>query len=241
VIITFLGQSLGWLVFSALIISFIEHQVHCHMMHRPGFMSRFTSAFKRTFEAHALNHHKYYSPIFSEEPIGSGEDKEIRLTVIKGPIKTLPVILLIAAFSWQGALIFTATVLFHHWAWNKIHLEMHMPAGRSFGKWPVYLFLARHHYLHHKYQNKNFNVVFPFADYVLGTNAHATKQDLIAMAAEGFLPQAAPALTDTRDHDCDLMRCQNRNGNHHRTVTEKQDSSNSLQDASAPRVASLVK
>jgi sterol desaturase/sphingolipid hydroxylase (fatty acid hydroxylase superfamily) len=47
--------------------------------------------------------------------------------------------------------------------------------------------LARHHYLHHRYPNKNFNVVFPLADYVLGTNARANEADLAGMRAEGLL------------------------------------------------------
>jgi len=56
----------------------------------------------------------------------------------------------------------------HHWLWNKIHLEMHKPELSIFSTRPIYKFLARHHWLHHRYRDKNFNVVFPFADYVLG-------------------------------------------------------------------------
>ena len=65
-------------------------------------------------------------------------------------------------------------MIFHHWAWNKIHLEMHKPEQRVFSTWPVYKFLARHHCLHHRHLDRNFNVVFPLADYVLGTRAGPT-------------------------------------------------------------------
>ncbi len=169
----FILQIVGWFIFSAVLMSFIEHFVHSKLMHRMSI-----AAFKRTFEAHALVHHKHYTKIFCDEPVAPGEDKEIRLTVRKAPIKALPIAAVIALFSWQGAVIFIATVVFHHWAWNKIHLEMHKPEQRGFSNWRIYKFLQQYHWLHHRYQDKNFNVVFPFADYVLGTSVRATEADL---------------------------------------------------------------
>ena len=84
----------------------------------------------------------------------------------------------IALVSWQGTTVFVAAMTFHHWAWNKIHLEMHKPEQKVFSTWPVYKFLARYHCLHHRYPDKNFNVVFPLADYVLGTSVRANEGDL---------------------------------------------------------------
>ena len=108
------------------------------------------------------------------------------MTVRKAPIKAIPFAVLIGLVSWQGAIIFVATVVFHHWAWNKIHLEMHKPEHKGFSNWPIYKFLARYHWLHHKYPDKNFNVVFPFADYILGSNAKANKVDVISMRQLGL-------------------------------------------------------
>ena len=68
--------------------------------------------------------------------------------------------------------------------WNHIHLEMHKPEQRNFSTWPIYRFLARYHWLHHRYPDKNFNVVFPLADYVLGTSACANEVDLQRMQEE---------------------------------------------------------
>ena len=176
----------GWLVFSYILASFIEHQVHRKLMHRKNFLSARMASFKRIFEAHALVHHRHYAEIFSDEPVGRGEDKEIRLTVRKAPIKALPFAALIALVSWPGAAIFVAVMIFHHWAWNKLHLEMHKPERRVFSTWPVYTFLARYHCLHHRHRDRNFNVVFPLADYVLGTSARATEADLIYMKQWGL-------------------------------------------------------
>src|SRR5256886_1287757 len=99
----FILQIGGWFVFSCILMSFIEHQVHRKLMHRRNFLSARTASFKRVFEGHALVHHKHYSKIFSDEPVARGEDKEIRLTVRKAPMKAIPFAALIAFVSWQGA------------------------------------------------------------------------------------------------------------------------------------------
>jgi hypothetical protein len=182
----FILQIAGWFVFSCILMSFIEHQVHRKLMHRKNVLSARTASFKRVYEAHALVHHKYYSEIFSDAPVPRGEDKEIRLTVRKAPIKAIPFAGLIALVSWQGAAVFVVAMVFHHWVWNKIHLEMHKPENGIFSSWPVYKFLARHHCLHHRHMNGNFNVVFPLADYVLGTKVRPSEGDLEYMKQWGL-------------------------------------------------------
>jgi len=178
-------QIVGWFVFSCVVMSFVEHQVHSRLMHRKNFISERRASFKRIFEAHAIVHHsQHYGKSFTDEPVPPGEDVEIRLNVHKAPIKGLPIIIPLALVSWQGALIFTGVMMLHHWVWNKIHLEMHKPEKRSFSRWPIYQFLARYHWMHHKYPSKNFNVVFPFADYVLGTHVRPTAVELAAMELE---------------------------------------------------------
>lgn len=176
----------GWLVLTCILMSFVEHFIHSRLMHRRNFLSTRTASFRRMFEAHTLVHHRHYSRIFSDDPVPPGEDREIRLTVRKAPIKAIPIAALIALVSWHGAVMFVAVMTFHHWAWNKIHLEMHKPEQRRFSTWPVYKFLARHHCLHHRYPNRNFNVVFPLADYVLGTRVRANEDDLKFMQQAGL-------------------------------------------------------
>ena len=202
---------LGWIIFSCGIMSFIEHQVHARLMHRRNFLSERSPKYKRVFEAHAIFHHQHYSKIFHDEPVPKGEDQEIQMTVHKAPIKGLPVALILACFSWKGALAFTGVITAHHWIWNKIHLEMHKPEQKKFSKWPIYRFLARYHWLHHKYPGRNFNVVFPFADYVLGTVAKPTPEDELAMKLEfegndavsevqNFAPDSRNNIADESEH-----------------------------------------
>jgi hypothetical protein len=171
-------QLLGWFVFSCILMSFIEHQVHRRLMHRRNPLSDRFASFKKTFEAHAITHHGHYSKIFSDEPVPVGEDKEIRMTPHKGMMRAIPIALLLSLVSWHGAVIFVLVVGLHHHIWNRIHLEMHKPEQRYFSNWPIYKFLARYHCLHHKYPDKNLNVVFPFADYVLGTNVAVNEVEL---------------------------------------------------------------
>src|SRR5258705_10751302 len=128
----FLLEIGGWFMFSCILMSFIEHQVHSKLMHRKNFLSAHTASFKRVFEAHALGHHQHYSKIFSDEPVAPGEDKEIRLTVRKAPIKAIPFAALIALISWQGAAVFVAGVTFFPSAWDKLHFLRHQPRRRGF-------------------------------------------------------------------------------------------------------------
>lgn len=190
----FVLELLGWFIFSCILMSFVEHQVHSQLMHRANFLSRRKASFKKTFEAHAIVHHQYdYGQIFQDEPVPPGEDKEIRLTVRKAWIKALPVAIPIAFFSIPGAVILCLTVTLHHWIWNQIHLEMHKPEDRAFSQWPVYKLLARYHFLHHKHPNKNFNVVFPLADFILGTHVKANDTELRELYELGYLTPAQAA------------------------------------------------
>lgn len=188
----------GWVVFSCVLMSFIEHQVHSQLMHRRNFLSERNKNYKRIFEAHAITHHGHYSKIFSDDPVPPGEDKEIRLTVRKAPIKSLPVTLPLAIVSWQGALVFAVVMTLHHWIWNKVHLEMHKPERRLFSRWRIYQFLARYHYLHHRYPDKNFNVVFPLADFVFGTVAHAGIKDLEDMYRLGLFNKCPAGIASVK-------------------------------------------
>jgi hypothetical protein len=189
----FILQIFGWLIFACILMSFIEHQVHSRLMHR-----RSIPKFQKTFHAHAIFHHtEQYGDRFSDEPVAPGEDREIRLTVRKAPIKALPFAAVISLVSLPGAAIFVGIVTLHHWIWNKIHLEMHKPEQRGFSRWPIYKFLAKYHWLHHKYPNKNFNVVIPFADYVLGTTAKASPSDLRELYELGFVKTAPVAFANT--------------------------------------------
>jgi sterol desaturase/sphingolipid hydroxylase (fatty acid hydroxylase superfamily) len=73
---------------------------------------------------------------------------------------------------------------------------MHKPEQRFFADYPVFKYLARHHYLHHVHGNTNYNVVLPLADYVLGKVCKPSRADLRGMHRMGLgnrPPITAPA------------------------------------------------
>lgn len=178
-------QLLGWFIVSAVLMSFIEHGVHRHLMHRKNWLCRFP-VIKKVFEHHAILHHGQYQTQFHDHPVPRGMARGISLSIREGFFEALPVAALIAVFSWPCAVTFVAVVCLHHKLWNLIHLEMHKPEQRFFCEYPIYKYLARHHYLHHLHSNTNYNVVLPLADFILGTFRKPSRSDLRGMHRMGL-------------------------------------------------------
>jgi hypothetical protein len=186
-----LSQILGiaaWFVVCVLLMSLVEHQIHCRLMHKKPRLSllRNLKARNRIFTSHAVEHHTQYRQTFHDDPVPHGEDRGIRLNILEGIVESLPVTILIAPFSITGAVMFPLVVCLHHVIWNQIHMEMHKPEGRFFANWAAYKSVARHHFLHHRYPDKNFNVAFPIGDFLFNTVAKPTAADWQAMKAEGI-------------------------------------------------------
>lgn len=177
-----------WLPVLVVLMSLIEHQVHQRLMHKKprGMLSSRLAVLNKVFHNHAVKHHGHYRTEFHDAPVPHGEDRGIRLNYWEGLIESLPVCLLLAVFSPTAALLFPLVVCLHHAIWNQVHMEMHKPEKRFFAGWPLYRYMARHHFLHHRHPDKNFNVAFPFGDYLCGTIAKPTDADLISMRAESW-------------------------------------------------------
>jgi len=179
---------IGWFVVMVMVMSLIEHQVHSRLMHkkpRLAFMKNLRTR-ERIFTSHAVEHHRQYRKEFHDDPVPHGEDRGIRLNLLEGLVESLPLSIVLVPFSITGAIMFPVVVCLHHTIWNLIHLEMHKPEGRFFANWAAYKWAARHHFLHHRYPDKNFNVAFPIGDFLCGTIARPTEADWAAMRAEGI-------------------------------------------------------
>ncbi|MFM8985543.1 MAG: hypothetical protein ACKONH_05720 [Planctomycetia bacterium] len=177
-----------WFVALVVLMSIIEHQVHCRLMHKMPrfFLWRHLRARRRMFTSHAVEHHRQYRQDFHDDPVPPGEDRGIRLNMGEGLLESLAVSGILVWFSTTAAIMFPMVVCLHHFLWNQIHLEMHKPANRPFARWAAFKGVARHHFLHHRYPDKNFNVAFPIGDYIFGTVAKPTAADWEAMRAEGI-------------------------------------------------------
>lgn len=71
--------------------------------------------------------------------------------------------------NWAITLGAVAALTVYYGAYEYIHWCMHLPKSRRIEKSWVFRRLNGHHLLHHRYMNRNYNVVFPFADLCLGT------------------------------------------------------------------------
>ena len=178
----------GWLASMVVLMSLIEHQIHCRLMHkqpRTSFLKNLKLR-QKIFTSHAVEHHTQYRKVFHDDPMPEGEDRGIRLNFWEGLVEGLPIAIILFFFSPVVAGMFMLVVGIHHTICNQIHLEMHQPTNRFFANWWLYKFCARHHFLHHKYPDKNFNVAFPIGDYICGTIAKPSAEDWESMRAEGI-------------------------------------------------------
>lgn len=182
-------QIVGWFAAMVVLMSVIEHQVHSRLMHKAPrhFLLRGLTARRKIFTSHAVKHHSQYREHFHDEPVAEGEDRGIRLNLAEGLLQALPVSAALACVSVIAAPMFLLVVSLHHLIWNQIHLEMHKPEGRFFANWAAYRYVARHHFLHHRHPDKNFNVAFPVGDWLFKTVAIPTSADRLAMQREGLV------------------------------------------------------
>ena len=181
-------QVIGWFAAMVVLMSIIEHQIHSRLMHKSPRIAwlRRLPARTKIFTSHAVKHHRQYRENFHDDPVPAGEDRGIRLNLPEGLLQAFPVCAGLACISFMAAAMFLFVVCLHHLIWNQIHLEMHKPEGRFFSKWAAYRYVARHHFLHHRHPDKNFNVAFPVGDWLFDTVAIVTDADRRAMEAEGI-------------------------------------------------------
>jgi Fatty acid hydroxylase superfamily len=169
---------------SYLILSLMEYLIHRYLMHRRRLATIFrTKYFLDTFRDHAIVHHAKCYAIFDSETDKCGE-VDIRVR----PITLLVVIVLPCAVTLAidpiTAIVLAVLAVVNGSIWSEIHAEMHRPRDAWFSKMAIYLYLKRHHYLHHRHQNANFNTLFLMWDWIFGTTAVATDEDRIAMKLE---------------------------------------------------------
>lgn len=148
--------------------SFFEWVLHKYVMHRP------LGWFRYPFQAHAVVHHQIFKADHTYH-LQHDKDKEtIPMAWWNGPvlvlIGSLPLVLLGWLIGqWGFAAGVVAAVGNYYVVYEYIHWCMHLPKQRRLEKGWLFQRLNGHHVLHHRYMHKNFNVVLPIADLVLGT------------------------------------------------------------------------
>ena len=96
-VLTQIASIIGWFVVMVVVMSIVEHQVHCRLMHKTPRLAflRNLRARQRIFTSHAVEHHTQYRKEFHDDPVPHGDDIGIVLEAIDK--KLLPIDLYLAA------------------------------------------------------------------------------------------------------------------------------------------------
>ena len=162
--VVFFSFLAAWLLVS----SFFEWTLHRYVMHRP------VGPFVYPFRAHALVHHRIFRADHTYHLVNPADRTTIPMAWWNGPVLALiaaiPAIPLALAFEdwtiYWGAACGTGV---YYCVYEYIHWCMHLPKARRVEQSGLFRRLNGHHLLHHRYMHKNFNVVLPLADVLLGT------------------------------------------------------------------------
>jgi hypothetical protein len=148
--------------------SVFEWTLHRYVMHRP------VGKFRYPYESHALVHHRIFKADHTYHLIHEQDKKTIPMAWWNGPVLValglLP-FLIFAALSHKWGVVCGAAIASsaYYTAYEYMHWCMHLPKRRHVERSGIFFRLNGHHLLHHRYMNKNFNVVLPLADLFLGT------------------------------------------------------------------------
>ena len=119
-------------------------------------------------------HHRIFKADHTYHLINESYKKTIPMAWWNGPVLIavgmLPFLAIALWFQKWGFLCGAALAsTAYYTAYEYIHWCMHLPKRRHVERSGIFFRLNGHHLLHHRYMNKNFNVVLPLADSILGT------------------------------------------------------------------------
>lgn len=192
-----IAQIVCTVILSTLFASFFEWCLHRYVMHKP------LGTFDYAFRGHVVVHHSTFRADRTYHLINKRDKRTIPMAWWNGPVLIAlttvlftPVIGML--FDVPYAWVFVgATFGTYYLAYEYMHWCMHLPLAnrlRLFERmWPFSRILFRlngHHLLHHRYMQKNFNVVLPLADWCLGT--------LLPRAAAPFDQPTGPLVPDVQ-------------------------------------------
>ena len=152
--------------------SLFEWVYHRYWLHRPWLPPAM-------FTAHTLVHHQLCKHEDTFHVTEEEQEEALTFQWWAGPvlvgINMIPWAL-IAWWQWGSPLPWMsvawtvgAVVTLYYFAYEGFHYLMHKPSVPWIERRGFFQFIKTHHRLHHVYMGKNFNVVFPLADWMLGT------------------------------------------------------------------------
>jgi hypothetical protein len=156
--------------------SFFEWLLHRNLMHRP------LLGFRYPYRTHALTHHRVFEWDESYHLLREEDAGTVTMAWWNAPALIAFNVPVVSGVSWAifrlgsagfwgasaGALLAMAC---YYATYETLHWCMHVPKERWIQRTRLFRFLDDHHRMHHKRPNRNLNVVFPLADWILRTKA----------------------------------------------------------------------
>ncbi len=167
-------------------------------MHRP------LGSFTYPYERHARVHHHIFKYDHTYHLINEKDKKTIPMAWWNGPalvaISSLPFVLAsLVVGSWGILCGAVLTISAYYAAYEYMHWCMHLPKKRHVERSGIFFRLNGHHLLHHRYMNRNFNVVLPLADLFFGT--------LMIRSKVRFRQACGPSVPDVQPRSPVLIPC----------------------------------
>ncbi len=177
--------------------SFFEWTLHRFLMHRP------LGGFDYAYVAHALTHHRIFKADHTYHLIEEKTKHTIPMAWWNGPI-----LILISGIpfdlvgwymrTWTVPVTAAVVIGLYYGTYEYIHWCMHLPRERNVERTGIFFRLNGHHLLHHRYMNRNFNVVLPLADFFLGT--------LLLRSKVRFAQPQGPMIPDVQPKDASVQK-----------------------------------
>ena len=185
----FLVWAVSGFIGAVVVCSFLEWVLHRYIMHRP------LGKFVYPYRAHTLTHHRVFRADKTYHLVNEKDMEKIAMAWWNGPVLIAVAQIPMIPVAWltgQWGLLCgtTLAVSCYYGAYEYLHWCMHLPKQRRVERSGIFFRLNGHHLLHHRYMNTNYNVVFPLADWVLGT--------LLLRSKVSFAQARGPAVPDVQ-------------------------------------------
>jgi len=177
--------------------SFFEWTLHKYVMH--------SLLWNYPFQAHALVHHGLFRADQSYHLRREEDKPKVTFAWWNAPgllLLHLPLLLGLGhLYGWPVFWGGLAALSSYYTLYESLHFCMHVPHNRWIEQTRVFQWLNAHHHLHHRYAFKNLNVVFPLADWVLGSlvSAQATNNPGSETLSYRTLPHPVPLPREERE------------------------------------------
>jgi hypothetical protein len=172
--------------------SFYEWTLHRYLMHRK------VPWLKYPFEKHALVHHRVFKADETYQLIHEKDKHTVPMAWWNGPVLIVLAQIPVGICAWLtanigllfGSLLATGA---YYGVYEYLHWCMHVPRKRAVERSGIFFRLNGHHLLHHRYMNRNLNVVLPLADLCFGT--------LLLRSKVRFGQARGPAIPDVQPNE----------------------------------------